>query len=269
MIVPRDIIAVGDVHGDGERLQEVLRRLGLIAADGAWTGGRTNLVILGDILDGLTRIDTWYSSSMGDVETLIFLSTLATEAERAGGAVTRLIGNHELFGIRGVHDYVHPDDILRAGGVDARHRLFMPGGPAFDALQGWKYVHVENSTIFCHAGIHTAHMYKLQTVEDVRNAHLHIPIAEITEHRLYYPDAREPEQHEKVDMLRALLSRTGCASMVIGHNAVKKPVKVWDEMVTLADCGLSRAFSMSKDKYVLCVRPNGRQETVTIKNLRV
>jgi len=259
----RDIIAIGDVHGDGERLFSAMTRLGLISKSGVWTGGSTNLVILGDVVDGLPRTDQYFVSMMGDVAALEFLDEIAKQAERVGGAVTRLLGNHEHFALAGVHNYVHPADMSRAGGDEQRHRLFQPGGKAFKALAAWKYVHVENRTVFCHAGISTVAAAKLRDVDAVRNAEDHVTLPHILEHRQYAEDSGDPDA---IATLRAMLTRAGCRSMVIGHNTVQVPVTIWDGLVTLADCGLSRAFRAPGHMYAICVRPNGTQETIVIRS---
>src|SRR5678816_532581 len=45
------VVAVGDVHGNLEGFTAVLKMSGLIDDQGQWTGGRTTLVQLGDLID--------------------------------------------------------------------------------------------------------------------------------------------------------------------------------------------------------------------------
>ena len=45
------IVAVGDVHGDYDQLAATLKSAGLIDDQGNWTGGKTHLVQVGDVLD--------------------------------------------------------------------------------------------------------------------------------------------------------------------------------------------------------------------------
>jgi len=86
------IVAVGDIHGDYEAFIEILKGTGLIDKKLHWTGGKTHLVQIGDVLD------------RGDYakEILDFLMTLEKEAEKAGGKVHMLIGNHEELNITGL-----------------------------------------------------------------------------------------------------------------------------------------------------------------------
>jgi hypothetical protein len=254
----RDVIVIGDVHGDGDRLMHVLQALGLVR-DMSWNGGRTSLIMMGDVLDGAERSDTKMSSRLGDVGALLILNKLSSEAAKAGGLVTCIMGNHEIMNLAGQYAYVHRADMAKCGGSAGRASLMRPGGLVGEILSGWKLAHVENDTLFCHAGIHTsiAHRFvKRSDFEDLPLSMYH----ELSEHREYMTDGTP----ESKAALRGMLSRIGCRSMVIGHNTVDCPRRTWDGMVMMSDSKLSRAFGASKTGYVICVRPDGRMETISI-----
>ncbi len=88
------IVAVGDLHGDFDNFVTILkaRKVGLVDENLHWTGGRTHLVQLGDIMD------------RGDKAKDIFdlLMRLEKEAAEAGGMVHVLIGNHEEINMTGI-----------------------------------------------------------------------------------------------------------------------------------------------------------------------
>jgi len=95
----RRIVAVGDLHGDYDRCIEVLRAARIIDRSGNWSGGRTHLVQTGDIHDRgphARRI-------------LDLFMKLEKQAERAGGRVHVLIGNHEAMNLYGDLRYVPPE----------------------------------------------------------------------------------------------------------------------------------------------------------------
>jgi hypothetical protein len=94
------IVAVGDVHGAYDNLVAVLQNAGLVDQKLRWVGGRTHLVQLGDVLDRGAR----------SRDCLELLMRLEREAERAGGRVHALIGNHEAFNVLGLLDYVSPGE---------------------------------------------------------------------------------------------------------------------------------------------------------------
>src|SRR5579862_5908656 len=94
------IVAVGDVHGDLAQFTTVLRSAAVIDADSKWSGGKTHLVQVGDLLD-----------RGPDSRKLIeLLMSLEKQAHAAGGAVHCLIGNHEAMNLYGDLRYVSAAD---------------------------------------------------------------------------------------------------------------------------------------------------------------
>lgn len=94
------IVVIGDLEGDYEKFTDMLHTAGLIDARGNWSGGRTHLVQLGDIPD------------RGPNSRMVMdhLMRLEPQAERAGGYVHALIGNHEAMNVEGDLRYVHPGE---------------------------------------------------------------------------------------------------------------------------------------------------------------
>jgi hypothetical protein len=117
------IVAVGDVHGAYDRLLEILRTAEVINAEGKWTGGATHLVQTGDVLD----------RGPDSLKAMEYLRRLTREAERAGGRVHALIGNHEVMRLLEDYRYVHPgeyDAFKTANSQDLRQRLADQAAPA-------------------------------------------------------------------------------------------------------------------------------------------
>jgi hypothetical protein len=86
------IVAVGDLHGDYDSFVDILKGTGLVDRNLHWTGGKTHLVQIGDVMD------------RGDhaKDILELLMRLEKEAEQAGGKVHFLLGNHEEMNITGI-----------------------------------------------------------------------------------------------------------------------------------------------------------------------
>ncbi|NND44096.1 MAG: protein-tyrosine-phosphatase [Xanthomonadales bacterium] len=104
------IVAVGDLHGDYEQYMKVLRSAGLVNARGKWTGGETHLVQTGDVPD-----------RGPDTRRIIdHLADLKEQAERKGGRVHTLIGNHEAMNSYGDVRYVHPGEFEAFRGRDSK-----------------------------------------------------------------------------------------------------------------------------------------------------
>lgn len=94
------IVAIADLEGDYEKFTDMLRTAGLIDANNRWIGGTAHLVQLGDIPDRGPN-----SRMIMDL-----LMQLEPQAQRAGGRVHALIGNHEAMNVTGDLRYVHPGE---------------------------------------------------------------------------------------------------------------------------------------------------------------
>ena len=87
------IVVVGDIHGAGTNLAQILQAAGLIDAQRKWSGGTARLVQTGDVLDRGPEVR----------EAVDLLMRLEGEARRAGGRIDVLFGNHE--GMTVLRDY--------------------------------------------------------------------------------------------------------------------------------------------------------------------
>lgn len=139
------IVAVGDLHGDFEATQKVLRLAGLIDAKGDWSGGKTTLVQTGDVLD------------RGDGEAKIFalLFKLQAQAPKAGGTVVLLNGNHEVMNVQGDLRYVTPGAATLFG--PDRKAAFAPGSDWAKRLARLPIIAQVGETVFVHGGVHPKH----------------------------------------------------------------------------------------------------------------
>ena len=94
------IVAIADIHGDYDQYMATLEAAELVDRKGRWSGGATHLVQLGDIPD--RGPDT--------LRIIEHIDKLARQAERKGGFVHGLIGNHEVMNVTGDLRYVHPGE---------------------------------------------------------------------------------------------------------------------------------------------------------------
>jgi hypothetical protein len=146
------VVAVGDIHGAYDELAGLLEDVGLIDAEGRWTGGDTHLVSVGDLLD---RGD--YGRQVMDL-----LMRLQQEAEAAGGAVHVLLGNHEVMNLVGDLRYVSEGDYAQFGdaaregfpaGFFERRAALAPDGYYGRWLFSLPFALVINDTLFVHGGL--------------------------------------------------------------------------------------------------------------------
>ncbi len=94
------IVAVGDVHGAYDKFTDILRAAQLIDKKNAWAGGKTHLVLVGDLVD----------RGPASRKVLDLLMRLEPQAQKAGGYVHVLLGNHEAMNISGDLRYVSKED---------------------------------------------------------------------------------------------------------------------------------------------------------------
>ena len=90
------VVAFGDVHGAYEDWTALLRETGVVDAQLNWSGGNTHLVSLGDLID----------RGPGSRQVVELLMRLEQQAEKAGGAVHMVLGNHEVMVMTGDLRYV-------------------------------------------------------------------------------------------------------------------------------------------------------------------
>ena len=94
------IVAISDIHGAYGAMVRTLQQADVIDAEHAWSGDKTHLVIVGDILDRGPR----------SREAMDLLMRLEGEAAAVGGQVHVLIGNHEAMNLIGDLRYVAKEE---------------------------------------------------------------------------------------------------------------------------------------------------------------
>ena len=173
----RRLVAIGDLHGDFLALVKAFKLAGVLADDGAWCGGSTVVVQVGDVLD------------RGDDELACVrkLKQLAKQARAQGGDVIVMNGNHEIMNVMGDFRYATPgafeecrryaekkraraaargeldasddarDEDDEMAGVRARQALFRPGGEFARWFAKNPTVLVVDGTVFAHAGVDASH----------------------------------------------------------------------------------------------------------------
>lgn len=116
----RRIIAIGDTHGDWNTTIELLNVAKLITLDAKgephWSAvpADTILVQLGDQIDRCrptpdtpcANRDATFDDEASDIDIINMFTRLNHEAQKVGGAVYSLLGNHELMNVDGDFRYV-------------------------------------------------------------------------------------------------------------------------------------------------------------------
>ncbi len=250
------IIAIGDLHGDLNRAQQVFQMAEITDQNHHWIAGDLVVVQTGDLLD------------RGDQEQALlqFLNQLQDEAIAAGGQLHLLNGNHELMNTRldlryvtpgGFADFedavttIEPDSLLKTYPENERARVaaFRPGGP-------FALLAAENNTIlmigenlFAHGGVLPSHLdYGLEKLnreiqlwlagEMVAPKGIHTSQSP-TWTRIYSDEPTADHCHT----LNDVLTRSGAARMIVGHTVQENGIiSQCNEQVWCIDSGLAEYY---------------------------
>jgi hypothetical protein len=120
------IVAVGDLHGDGQAWQAIARAAGVIDQGGHWVGGKTTLVQMGDIAD----------RGPDSLKIIRNLQQLQKEAPRKGGKIIVVLGNHEAMNLIGDYRYTTAGEYASFADADSsakRERLYELNKAAIEA----------------------------------------------------------------------------------------------------------------------------------------
>ena len=169
----RRIIVIGDLHGDWDMTIKSLKIAKVIDDKLNWVGGDTVVVQLGDQIDrcrfsGIPcdNKHATHDDEASDMKILNYFTKLHNEAEKEGGAVYSIIGNHELMNVNGDMRYVSyenikdfenyktPDGKIIKDGMEARKWAFKPGNPIANFLACTRQLSlIIGSNLFVHAGV--------------------------------------------------------------------------------------------------------------------
>jgi len=249
------IVVIGDIHADYEILLAVLKKAQIINEKLEWIGGKTYLVMIGDLVDGKARIDNWNGDS--DLKVIHFLGKLLKQSKRKGGDVIILLGNHEFMNIRGNFTYSGSNGIKQMGGELNRLKYFNSQFRLF-AMKCFLAVNI-GGWIFCHAGI-VPEISKKYTIPKL-NAILQKFLSNqmnIQEDSIFFNiisgdngilTTREfGTDNINCKRLSATLENLNANYMVVGHTVQNKVNQVCNKKLWRVDVGLSRAFGNNNRK---------------------
>jgi len=170
------IIAIGDIHGDFNKLEECLLLSKVIDASWNWIAKPkdTFIIQLGDQLDGggrnvVSKIGNSIRHAQNkhnktneikrdtnekeEEKILLYLERLNKKAKVYGGRVLSLLGNHELMNVMGNFSYVNNND-KSFGSLKNRKNIFQPGGKLAHYMACTRNVIIQvGDILFLHAGI--------------------------------------------------------------------------------------------------------------------
>jgi len=155
------LLAVSDIHGDYGPFREILVNSGVMDSSGGWTWGEGHLVMNGDVFDRGPEV----------TECLWLIHQLQQQAERAGGRVHYLIGNHELMVLRGDDRYVHERYLEGIAGPTRLNYedLFGPDTELGRWLRSLPSAVRIDGTLFVHGGIPPSEVLEYLTIPEMNS----------------------------------------------------------------------------------------------------
>lgn len=117
---PAKLLAISDIEGNFNAFYSLLVGNGVMDKSYNWTYGEGHLVLVGDFVDRGTNV----------TQCLWLIYMLEQEAEKAGGMVHFILGNHEVLNLLGQTEYVDEKYMALA------HRL----SGKEDAMKAYKYL---------------------------------------------------------------------------------------------------------------------------------
>jgi hypothetical protein len=176
MPATRRIIVIGDIHGDYDlaiKLLEIGKVIKKSTDDTIiWSGVDTYVVQVGDQIDrcrpksvdGLlcSHPNATINDEASDIKILKLFNDLNQQADKYGGKVISLLGNHELMNVMGNMNYVSYKGLLEFNGKEGRIEAFKPGNTIAKMLGCSRLCAVIiGSNLFVHAGMLNVLLEKL------------------------------------------------------------------------------------------------------------
>ncbi len=256
------VVALGDIHGDLQTAQRILRTAGAIDEDDRWIGGDLVVVQAGDQVD----------RGAEDPDVIDFFEGLEKEAKKEGGAVFSLLGNHEIWNLSGYFSSVTREGFEDFASVDTsglsadlkslyprfvwgRLAAFIPGGPYALKLADRPVVLVVDDSLFVHGGVDMEHVdYGLERVNAETRAWL-LGETEAKPEAIFRYGAKAPTltwlrrysegipTEEDCAEVERVLEAVGVERMVMGHSVQEVGItSVCEEKVWRIDVGMAEAY---------------------------
>ena len=255
------VVVIGDIHGDLQRLVKCLYASKLINTKLEWVAepADTVLVQLGDQVDSLNRTTGQSWEKMVDLEVVKFMEAVRKAAEKKGGKVVSILGNHEIMNVFGNFMYVSPPSMEKSGGENGRRQIFRPGSELCKKILSKRPVVCKvGSLVFCHGGLLPQHLYAVQgnikflnevVQKMLLGEHLHPLESDILSVVIndangiiwsrFYHESSEEMVRETLESLHGIM---GTTALVLGHTPQQRIMSRANGAVWFADVGISRSF---------------------------
>lgn len=272
------LFVVADTHGEFEILAQMLLRHRIVDRKLRWSFGRGHLVVLGDIFD----------RGAHQTEILWLLYALEAQAQKAGGGVHLVVGNHEAMVLGGDLRYLNDKyrETAQVLGASSYAELFGTNSVLGQWLRTKPSMIRINDLLCLHGGVSpqlVEHGYSLAQVNSTLRAVLdgrpftsraELDRAEFLAgrsgpwwYRGYFADASHPAEATAADV-RRIREHFGVARILVGHTRVPAIAPLYEgEVIAVqvypernADGDASFEALMVRDGRLLRAMPDGETQ---------
>lgn len=265
------IVAIGDIHGDLAVAQKALKIAGAIDQTNNWIGKDLIVVQTGDQID---RGDF-------DKEVIDFFDNLSVQAEKSGGKVYSLNGNHEIMNASGDMRYVTDksyqafidpqvdisNPLFKDIPQDKRYRYaqFLPGGNYAKKLAKRNTILVLGDNVFVHGGLLPKHIeYGLDKINNevkswLTSNKMTNPPSMVREEdsAVWNRQYADEKQESDCPILKQTLSMIPAKRMIVGHTVHAEGITSdCSDSIWRIDTGMSKYY-------------NGHPEVLEIKGDKI
>jgi len=154
------LAVISDIHGKYEKYLELLKAQGIIDNDNMWSFGKGHLVVLGDCFDRGDKV----------TELLWHIFGLEKQAEKAGGMVHMLLGNHEVMVLGNDLRYINDKYRIVENLTGMKYQDLY----SFESLLGfwlrYKPILITiNDIIFVHGGVSPELIHKKLSADEINH----------------------------------------------------------------------------------------------------
>ncbi|MDO5981266.1 metallophosphoesterase [Flavivirga spongiicola] len=256
------IVAISDIEGGYKAFRDFLINTNVIDADLNWTFGKGHLVLVGDFVDRGWSV----------TQVLWFIYKLEQEAEKHGGFVHFIIGNHELKNMQGnyrasAEKYLGVSNILGK----LQSELYNSNSFLGKWLSSKNSIEKINGNLFAHGGLHpeiAATKLSLNEINQLIRNNYYTPYYPKTEktteslltstktgicwYRGYFKEDLSQEEVEKG------LNKFKAKSIVVGHTLQSKVNRQYNGKVIAIDVHHPKDYHKNW--------PSGKSEGLLIEN---
>lgn len=270
------LLVIADTHGEHGILVELLRNHGVVDERLDWSFGEGRVVLLGDVFD----------RGAYQTEILWLIYKLEAEAERAGGGVHLLLGNHEALVLRGDERYLNPKYLRTAQvlGVDAYADLYGAGSPLGQWLRTRATVLKVGDLLLLHGGVSPGIVQRGLLPEQINRAVREVlsgaadPDASELHgfvmgtdgplwYRGYFPRGDAPPEATKAD-IAATLHHFGVGTILVGHTIVPEVTPLYDGRVIAVQVYPKRDEDTGEAVLGAVLRDDGRWQRLGVDGTR-